>query len=113
MSKLKTGIIKLLEEKGIFEADVDYILISEMLFNVKIMQMAKKDITKNGIEKNVSGKGKEPYFQKNSAIVTYNDALKNYNRIAEKLGLSPQDRARLKITEVEQDNDDYGNEFEI
>lgn len=102
---LKDEIIKLLKSKNNY-VETDDSLIDELMFNLYLCDQAKKDIKKNGIKVNVAGEGKRPYYQLNLSTALYNQSYKNVISTFSKLGISPAERMKLKITDIK-DKDIY------
>jgi P27 family predicted phage terminase small subunit len=98
-------LIEYIKNKGIYE-EVDNTLIDELLYNVKIIKQAKKDLQEYGLMMNVSKNDDKPYFQQSPAVAIYNSAVKNIMNISRKLALSPLDRSALKVN-VEEDDDGF------
>lgn len=98
----KNQITEYIKAKGIFE-EVDMIMVDELLFNLKVIKEAKKDISNNGLVINTS-KGPNPYYQQSPSVSIYNNAVKNVMNLSRKLALSPLDRANLKISVEEEDD---------
>ena len=72
------------------------------------MNQAKKDINARGVIVNVrSDPQQQPYYQPNPSTAIYNNALKLIISLSRRLGLSPEDRANLKLTENELDKDGF------
>lgn len=85
--------------------DVDAPLISEMLFTLKILSDAKKDIRNRGNLVPINNDG--TLFNQNPSIAIYKQALKSYLDICRKLSLSPYDRKALKLDVVEGKDDGW------
>lgn len=98
---LKDDIKALLIKKNNYEL-VDDNLIDELVFNLYLCDKAKKDIEKNGIKVNVSSEGKKPYFQLNLSTALYNQSYKNVSSGFTKLGISPAERMKLKISDTKE-----------
>lgn len=96
----KKRLIELLEGKGLYEP-TDEGLIDEIITNQKIMAEAKRDIRTRG---NLTPINKEEtLFNQNPSVAIYNGALKNILNLSRKFGLSPRDRAELKLEGGEED----------
>jgi P27 family predicted phage terminase small subunit len=98
---LKIDIINLLTKKNNYELTDDN-LIDELIFNLYLCDKSKKDIEKNGIKINVRSEGKEPYYQLNLSTALYNQSYKNVSSGFTKLGISPSERMKLKISETKE-----------
>lgn len=103
-------LIEELTARGLYEPG-DETILKELFTNIRYMRMAKKEIDARGITLNVSRDENKPYYQINHAVSVYNTALGNALKIANRFGLTPSDRAKLKLLNIE-DADDYGKEFE-
>ena len=114
INNLKSDIIKFLKNKGDYQ-NIDETLIQEYIANVEFCIEARKEIKKSGmiLKETRIGKGGSSYeiLKKNSAFDIYNKALDNMKNIVSKLGISPSDRIKLKLLNVEADEDDL-SEFD-
>jgi P27 family predicted phage terminase small subunit len=95
--KLYTQIIKLLKSKNLYE-ETDLILITELFMLLDLIEASKKSIKADGILINVRADG-PPLFQMNQAVSIYRDALKSLVTVSTKLGITPQERSKLKLIE--------------
>jgi P27 family predicted phage terminase small subunit len=95
--KLESQIKELLKAKNLYE-ESDDILIDELFTLLGLIQSAKKSIKKDGILVNVRAEG-SPLYQVNQAVSVYRDALKSLVTICTKLGITPQERSKLKLIE--------------
>lgn len=95
-TKLKTSVIDLLKEKNQWE-EVDETLVDEFVYNVYIGDKCKEDIVINGVIRNVAKEGNKPYFQANQAVQLFQSSTKISAAILTKLGITPQERKKLKI----------------
>lgn len=98
-------LIQYIKDKGIYE-EVDLVMIDELLYNIKMVKLAKKELQEYGLMMNVSKNDDKPYFQQSPAVSVYNSAVKNIMNLSRKLALSPLDRSALKIN-VEEDDDGF------
>ena len=99
---LKKGITKLLKEKGMYEP-TDETLIDELVFNMAMVKAARMDILDRGIILNKGDKN-SLYDRVNKSCELYDKSLRNATSLFIKLGINPQERAKLKI--VAEDTDD-------
>ncbi|MFW5847872.1 MAG: phage terminase small subunit P27 family [bacterium] len=106
MALTKKNLINYLEQKNIYES-VDDNLITELLYNVKIANQAKKDINQRGVTVNVRQSDENPYFQPNPSVSVYHSAIKIIITLSKKLGLSPEDRANLKLLNIDDLDDGF------
>ncbi len=105
---MKESIIKYLEGHLQYE-DTDDIYIDELVFNLDIIKQCKKDM-KDGdkikLTSNITrNEHKENFLQRNRLLTVYNEALKNVLNLSKQLGLSPVDRKKLKMMEMESPDD--------
>lgn len=97
---MKDKIIGFLKSKDNYN-EFDEILIDELLFNIEMAEMAKENIRNNGITVNVTrDPNKDDFHQMNRSISVYSTALKGIMTILTKLGTTPQERKKLKMTEA-------------
>lgn len=102
-SRIRTIVKKTLEDRKVYDPS-DELLIDELLFNIKISDDAKRDIQERGYQINVvRDRLKLPYFQQNTSVSTYLQAVKSIGNILTKLGITVQERTSLKITPDEPD----------
>ena len=97
--KLKTRIVKNLQKLGQFDLESDEILINELVFNIEIAQHARKEIRAGGI----IIKGRFDVDIRNPALDVYNAAVKNINALSTKIGMSRQERLKLKLALEQKD----------
>jgi len=96
----KKEIEKYLRAKKQLEK-VDSSLIDELCFNYFLVDESKRELIAKGLMVNVSADATKPYYQVNHITGVYNQAIKNINTISTKLGLTPQERNKLKVTPTE------------
>jgi P27 family predicted phage terminase small subunit len=101
--KLHKQIVSVLKDKNLYEPS-DEILIDELIFLQSIIASSKADITAHGILVNVRADG-SPLYQVNQAVSVYRDSLKSLVTICTKLGITPQERSKLKLIEKRSDFD--------
>jgi len=107
---LKDMLIKYLEDQGLYH-ESDDILIDELVFNIEILNKAKKDIRDNDIKIDVTkNPEKGSFYQKNPAISVYSQTLKQLTMIFRMLALSPSERQKLKIA-IQEANDQFEDTF--
>ena len=112
---IKETVIEFLKDKNTYEI-VDEVLIDELTFNYELMQQAKNEMTnEDGTYELLSDitrdPDKEAFFQKNRLLDIYNVAFKNLKDIYIKLGLTVQERVRLKLALMES-VDEFGDIFD-
>lgn len=108
--KLQKQIITLLKAKHLYEPSDD-LLIDEIHFLQGIIAQAKTEINTNGIMVNVrSDPGKPMCLQTNQSVSIYRDALKSLITLCTKLGITPQERSKLKLIDNQKDGFDL-NKF--
>ena len=82
-----------LKSKDMYQS-IDDMLISRLEFNINLAEDCENDINENEpVVKTAAGGVKI-----NPSITVYNAALKNIEVLLTKLGITPQERAKLKIT---------------
>jgi P27 family predicted phage terminase small subunit len=108
---LKKSILEYLQSRDLYH-ESDDILLDELIFNIKIAKEAKDDIATNGLQTNITlDPTKQPYWVKNQSINTYQQCLKNIQSLFRQLGLSPNERQKLKI-ELAAKKDEFDSIFE-
>ena len=101
--RIINGIKRYLKKKQVYEK-IDDTLITELAFNVYLMDEARADIKERGIQVNIrANPDDEPYYQVNQSVSIYNGAVKLVAVLATKLGISVQERAKLGL-EIKKDN---------
>lgn len=98
MSK-KEVIIKYLLDNGIY-SEIDEYLVDQFVIYTDILAQAIEEIRQHGITMTSTRTG---FLQKAPAVGIMNDCTKYLNAISKKLGLSPADRAALKLELYEDD----------
>lgn len=96
----KKKLVELLMNKGVYE-QTDEPLVEEIFTNMRIMSEAKRDIKLRGNLTPVNNE--KTLFNQNPSISIYNGALKNILNLSRKFGLSPRDRAELKLEGGDED----------
>ena len=104
--KLHKQIVTLLKSKNLYEPS-DEILIDELLFIQSVIASAKQEIATHGIMVNVRADISNPLYQVNQAVSIYQNAIKSLVTICTKLGITPQERSKLKLIEKQ------GNGFDL
>ena len=84
-------MVDYLHNKGVYE-DTDEYQLDELLFNLKLADEAKADISVRGLSVGEEG------WRANPSVNIYMQCIKNINAISSKLGLTVQERAKLKLT---------------
>jgi P27 family predicted phage terminase small subunit len=98
MEKLKKRILEHLSQRSDYDALSDDILVDELIFNVYLAKKARREIQDSGI----TFKNRFNDIIKNPAMDIYNGAIRNVNALATKLGISRQERMKLKQAAQEQ-----------
>lgn len=103
-TKLTNEIKNYLINKGVYES-TDDILIKELVFMIKLADETKNDIINRGTIINVRAHtpDKQPYWQPNPSISNYQTSVKSIMSLSAKLGISVQDREKLKLHTTEKD----------
>ena len=102
-TRIKNMLKGSLEEKGIYDP-ADDIILNELIYNIKIIDDCKQDIKKRGYQINtVKDKNKEPYYQANPSVSTYIKSVQVLSNLLTKLGITPQERAKLDLEKKEDD----------
>lgn len=84
-----------LQEQNTYE-ETDEIIIKELIYNIELAQVCKDEIEVAGTTiESVTAAGSSTKV--NPSFTVYNAALKNITLLCTKLGITPQDRAKLKI----------------
>src|SRR5688572_24698559 len=96
--RLQKQITCLLKSKNLYEA-TDDMLIDELVFLQSIITQAKQEIKSHGILVNVRPDPDNPLYQMNQAVSVYRDAVKSLITICTKLGITVQERSKLKLVE--------------
>jgi len=105
-TNLEKTVVDYLENKGVSDI-TDFVLVDELIFNVYMADQAKSEIQEYGILVNIrADPSKEPLLQTNQAVSTYNNAVKNIQTLCTKLGLTVQERTKLKLAEADVDEID-------
>ena len=98
---IRESIVTFLQSKGNYQ-DSDSVLIDELLFNIYLIKEAKKDIRERGMILNAARKENAAGIQtgddkKNKSLEIYIQANKEVKQLYTQLGISPQERIKLKI----------------
>ncbi len=102
-TRIGNAFRKYLQDKNLYDP-TDEILIDELLFNIKISDDAKDDITERGYQINVvRDRMKKPYYQQNPSVGVYLSTSKNLGVLLTKLGITVQERARLSLMDEGED----------
>jgi len=109
LSKLKKTISDFLKEKEMYE-NVDELLIEDIIFSYEIIAQCRIDLRKEDgtldLMSNITrADDKEPFFQKNRLLDVYHQAMKNIKDSFVKLGLTPQERHKMKLEMMTQLDD--------
>lgn len=91
---MKEKIIKFLKGQNMYEG-VDETIIDELIKNINIASEALDEMGSNYTVESNNAAGSSTKV--NPLFTVYNAALKNIQTLSTKLGLTPQDRAKLKI----------------
>lgn len=92
---MEEKIKNFLQEQNTYE-ETDEIVIKELIYNIELAQVCKDEIEEKGttiLSTTAAGKATKV----NPSFTVYNAALKNITLLCTKLGITPQDRAKLKI----------------
>ena len=107
-TRIRNTIKQSLESRGMYDP-ADDLLLTELMYAVKVIDDCKQNIKKRGYEINtVKDPEKPPYYQQNPAVGTYNKTVANLTTILTKLGITPQERAKLEIEKGEK-SDELGD----
>lgn len=90
-TKIRKELIDYLKDKGVYE-ETDEFQVDELMFNLRLADDAKEDIVENGL------KAGERQDRVNPSVNVYMSCIKNINTLATKLGITVQERAKLKLT---------------
>jgi len=107
---MKEIIKAFLDEQNTYE-ETDEIVIEELIYNIKLAQVCKEEIEETGTTiESVTAAGSSTKV--NPSFTVYNAALKNITLLCTKLGITPQDRAKLKIKK-EDDSPGSAKQMEV
>jgi P27 family predicted phage terminase small subunit len=98
---VKQIIVDFLKAKDNFQ-ESDLLLVDELVFNFRVIKEAKEDIKERGIILNKARNNSEGGFQrgddkKNKSYEIYVQSMKEVKDLFVKLGITPQERVKLKI----------------
>lgn len=115
--KIKKTIVKFLKDRNMYE-DVDTFLIDDLIFNIEIANQCSYDIRNEGRNGRLDlltditrDPDKEAFFQKNRLLDIYTQATKNIKDSYVKLGLTPQERTKLKLI-ISEASDEFADIFD-
>ncbi len=92
---MEETIKNFLQEQNTYE-ETDDIIIKELVYNIELAQICKEEIEQTGTTiESVTAAGSS--IKVNPSFTVYNASLKNITLLCTKLGITPQDRAKLKI----------------
>jgi len=105
---LKKKVIDLL---GTQYKPSDEALIDELIFNFKMLKMAKAGLNNEGLIINtVRDPAKDPYYQRSPYFGIYDTTLKNINMLYSKLNVSPLERRSWTFDESP--DDEFDKDFD-
>lgn len=105
-TQLEKTVNDFLQSKGVWDI-TDIVLVEELIFNKYLADQSKDEIREFGILVNVrQDPGKEPLWQTNQAVSTYNNAVKNIHTLCTKLGMTVQERTKLRLADANLDEID-------
>jgi len=113
---VKDTIVKYLKEKSSYEA-IDELLIDELVFNYRIMLQCKEDLYDEQtfrfelMSDITRSPDKDPFMQKNRLLDVYGNAFKAVKDCYVKLGLTTQERFKMKLAIIEAGNDEFDEIF--
>ena len=107
---LRNDIVTHLIKKGNYESEVDDYLIDIIIENLKYTNDAKQSITDLGLIVNIPNGNGIITTKENPAFGTYEKCLHNIHQCSAKLGISRNDRIKLKLLE-EKKADEFDNDF--
>jgi len=103
--KFTKGIVDTLRTRGTYDKAVDDVLIDNLIFNLVLIENAKKDIVHRGQMVDI-GKNNE-FFQINFSVSIFHNAVKSVNAILKQLGLEkmrvevdPRDTTLNQLNEI-------------
>ena len=103
-TKIRNQVKKYLKGTGSYET-IDDVLIEELIFNVELSDIAKKDIKENGLQQLMTSNKGHEYYQVNSAVAVYQGAVKQITAIGTKLGITVLNRTQLGLMIADSDDD--------
>jgi P27 family predicted phage terminase small subunit len=96
----------LIESKGVLE-QVDLKLVDEAAELLYVIDEAKKDYMSRGVMVNVRTSDKEPLMQINQSVALHQSTLKSLEVVLTKLGMTIQERHKLKLNVKEEAGDGF------
>lgn len=109
MSSLKDDIIRHLENKGNYSPEVDDPEIERLIDNMKLYQSCLKDLLRTGVSETYEYKPGHTVTRINPLVGALQTFQANINKSTSKLGISRNDRIKLKLLEAKQD--EFENDF--
>lgn len=107
---LRNLIVDHLIKKGNYSPDVDDYVIDLLLDNIKFAEEAKAGIETRGLLETFVGRNGVSYTKMNPAFGIYRMCLANIHQCSNKLGISRNDRLKLKLLE-EKTRDQFDEDF--
>ena len=106
LKSIEEKILKYLEEKTNID-EIDTSLVSELLFNIELIEKCKEEMRTNGFILNASvRRNARPTYYRSQYFNAYQQCLKNINTILTSLALTPRERQKFKLAIEEGDRFD-------
>jgi hypothetical protein len=100
MSSLRKNIITHLQSKGNYEPEVDDFFVDELISNIELSQDCLRQIkSSGGISEQYEYKPGHTVTRINPLIAAYQMFQRNIHQSSAKLGITRNDRIKLKIME--------------
>lgn len=109
MEQLKENIINHLIKKGNYDETVDNFVIDMLIENVQFAEIAKEDIINRGLVIDIINGNGIISPKMNPSFGIYRMCVSNIHQAASKLGISRNERIKLKL--LEQKVDEFENDF--
>jgi P27 family predicted phage terminase small subunit len=107
---LRNDIIAHLQKKGNYEPEVDDYQIDILIENIEYATLMKENLKENGIIVDIPNGNGIITTKENPAYGTYVKCVTHINQSSTKLGISRNDRIKLKLLE-EKKEDEFDNDF--
>jgi hypothetical protein len=112
MSSLRENIISHLNAKGNYSPDVDDYEVDRLIANIELSQECLEQIKAFGIAQEYEYKPGHTITRINTLISAYQMFQRNIHQCSAKLGISRNDRIKLKLLEEKQ-GDEFDNDFKL
>lgn len=110
MSSLREDIISHLKAKGNYSPEVDDSEIDRLIDNMKLYNYCLKELSSSGVSEQYEYKPGHTVTRINPLVDALQKFQANINKSTSKLGISRNDRIKLKLLEEKQ-GDDFDRDF--